>query len=460
MNSTHQVRFWEIKTLRPDTNGRQRKRPHGVRWVTAGREHSEWFTTKALAKAHLGKLVQAANRGEAFDMVTGLPESLYRLEHSPGLLRVAQEFLAHVWDDMAPNSRSRLVDGLAVAVQGFCDAECDADPVEVRRALTTVILPPVGGLAATADQLAIRRWFEEHSRNVADLVDDQERTAFGRRLASNLDGSKARPTTVDTRKGAVVQALSFAVDRSYLGTNPLRGLRLSRYQAEVAIDPGVVVSPVQARSLLAAVTYARPRGTNPSWLPFFATLYFAGVRPSEARFLGVDHCELPRQGWGELVLPRSLGKAAARYTDDGRTYQERPLKHRAERTTRRVPIPPELVRLLAEHIEREGTAADGRLFRNSVGGPVASASYSDVWRLARPLGLAPRHVASSLARRPYDLRHAAVSSWIAAGVQLPEVARRAGHTVQVLLAVYAKVIHGSTDAMNQQIEAFLSGEHA
>lgn len=90
---------------------------------------------------------------------------------------------------------------------------------------------------------------------------------------------------------------------------------------------------------------------------------------------------------------------------------------------------------------------------------MSNASYTDIWRLARPYGLAPNQVASPLARRPYDLRHAAVSSWIAAGVPLPEVARRAGHTVQVLTTVYAKVIYGSTDQMNSRIDTFLNDDH-
>jgi hypothetical protein len=38
-----------------------------------------------------------------------------------------------------------------------------------------------------------------------------------------------------------------------------------------------------------------------------------------------------------------------------------------------------------------------------------------------------------LARRPYDLRHAAVTLWLAARVPATEVARRAGHGVAVLL---------------------------
>jgi integrase len=452
---THQVRFWEIKVLKPDSNGKRRRRPFGVRWVTGGREHSEWFTTKALAKAHLGKLTKAANDGEAFDVVTGLPESLYRDQYAPTLLQVAREFLEDIWPDIAPNSRMRLVDSLAVAVQAFLDEESDAGPYVIRRALTTVALPPDESTVADSDLRELSSWLEKHSRQVTELTDEKERTRLGRQLVRNLNGSRARTSTIETRKGALVQALSFAVRRAYLGSNPFSDVSLSKFQRGVAIDPGVVVNPVQARSLLAAVTYALPRGRNRSWRPFFATLYYAGTRPSEARFLTNQHCVLPTSGWGELVLPHSLGKSTARYSDDGEIYQTRSLKHRADEDTRRVPIPPELVRILSEHLDATCPGPGDRLFSGADGRPLPNASYTDVWRRARPLGLPPSAVNSSLARRPYDLRHAAVSSWIAAGVPIPEVARRAGQTVQVLTTVYAKVIYGAADLMNQRIEAFL-----
>jgi len=45
----------------------------------------------------------------------------------------------------------------------------------------------------------------------------------------------------------------------------------------------------------------------------------------------------------------------------------------------------------------------------------------------------PAQGASPLARRPYDLRHAAVSLWLSAGVPPAQVAERAGHSVEVLL---------------------------
>jgi len=54
----------------------------------------------------------------------------------------------------------------------------------------------------------------------------------------------------------------------------------------------------------------------------------------------------------------------------------------------------------------------------------------------------PAEHASPLARRVYDLRHACVSTWLNGGVQPAQVAEWAGHSVAVLLKVYAKCIDG------------------
>jgi integrase len=80
-----------------------------------------------------------------------------------------------------------------------------------------------------------------------------------------------------------------------------------------------------------------------------------------------------------------------------------------------VPIPPELVAILRAHIDTFGVAPDGRIFSSDRSHPVASTAISDVWAEARTLALTPAQVASPLAGRPYDLRHAAVSLWLAAG---------------------------------------------
>jgi integrase len=60
------------------------------------------------------------------------------------------------------------------------------------------------------------------------------------------------------------------------------------------------------------------------------------------------------------------------------------------------------------------------------------------------------------AARPYDLRHAAVSLWLNGGVAATEVANRAGHSVEVLLRVYAKCIDGGEEAANRRIDEALA----
>ncbi|MFG3018828.1 hypothetical protein ACGFZQ_09790 [Streptomyces sp. NPDC048254] len=59
-----------------------------------------------------------------------------------------------------------------------------------------------------------------------------------------------------------------------------------------------------------------------------------------------------------------------------------------------------------------GTADDGRLFSSERGNVIAASSYSRAWKQARAMAFPPQQVASVLAARPYDLRHARVSQWL------------------------------------------------
>ena len=86
---------------------------------------------------------------------------------------------------------------------------------------------------------------------------------------------------------------------------------------------------------------------------------------------------------------------------------------------------------------------------------MASTAIRYVWAEARTLAFTPGQVTSPLAGRPYDLRHAAVSLWLNAGVPATEVAEQAGHSVQVLLRVYAKCLDDGEAIANKRIDAAL-----
>jgi len=77
--------------------------------------------------------------------------------------------------------------------------------------------------------------------------------------------------------------------------------------------------------------------------------------------------------------------------------------------------------------------------------------YNEVWDQARQTALTPAQYRSPVGRRPYDLRHAAISLWLNSGVPATEVARRAGQGVAVLLKIYAHCIDGQATAANQRI---------
>jgi hypothetical protein len=121
-----------------------------------------------------------------------------------------------------------------------------------------------------------------------------------------------------------------------------------------------------------------------------------------------------------------------------------------------VPIPPVLVAMLRHHHRCYGTAPDGRLFRGTRGGMLSESSYGRTWHAARTQALGPAAAATALARRPYDLRHAALSLWLNAGAAPAQIAQPAGHSITMLLTVYTHCIDGQDDITNRQIEYALN----
>ena len=107
-----------------------------------------------------------------------------------------------------------------------------------------------------------------------------------------------------------------------------------------------------------------------------------------------------------------------------------------EGDSRTVPAYPELVRLLRDHLTEFGNSSDSRLFSGVRGGELSTITYRRAWIKAREAALTAAEQASPLVRRPYDLRHACLSTWLNGGVYPTQVAQWAGHSVDVLLRTY------------------------
>lgn len=253
-----------------------------------------------------------------------------------------------------------------------------------------------------------------------------------------------------------------------LDRNPVSDVAVrKRKQTIRQIDPRSVVNPIQGRMLVAAVEHVGKPG--PPLVAFFGSMYYAALRPEEACALKKPNLSLPEPkwnvekerfeyGWGTILVERARPEVGDQWSDSGTASEERGLKHRELDEGRDVPCPPELTALLYDHLERFGTAPDGRLFRGARdGGRVASTVYGRVWASTRSLVFAPEVAAGPLAKRPYDLRHAAVSTWLNGGVEPTRVAKWAGHSVRVLLEVYAKCLDGGEKAARDRVERILRG---
>jgi hypothetical protein len=127
---SHAVRFWEI---RPNRTGRGTS--YTVRWTVASREKSRTFARKALAERYRARLMQAADRGEAFDSDTGLPDSLAREVSLLTWFELACDFIDARWPKHAGKGRVSLAEGLT--------------------AVTPVLVKPLHG---APDPEALRRW--------------------------------------------------------------------------------------------------------------------------------------------------------------------------------------------------------------------------------------------------------------------------------------------------------------
>ena len=120
------------------------------------------------------------------------------------------------------------------------------------------------------------------------------------------------------------------------------------------------------------------------------------------------------------------------------------------------PSPPVLTMMLREHlVEFSGEPADP-LFKGTQGRSLATITYRRARDRARQSALSDEEYRSPLARRPYDLRHACLSTWLNGGVAPTQVAEWAGHSVEILLRVYAKCLEGQDEIAKRRIVTVLA----
>jgi len=344
----YQARFWDIKKISDTARGR-----HRVRWATGGREHCKSFATKALADAFLTTLKDAARDGTPFDPVTGLPArpkptapaEVTWYEHARGYAQMK-------WPGLAAKSRRATAEALTTITLALTGRHPKAPgPEVIRRALFGYAFNAAStGRPVPAEITMALEWIAKASMPVAALDEPATVRAALNACARRLDGKPAAATTTRRKRAVFANALGYAVELRLLPASPLDRVQWKASAVAETIDRRSVANPAQAGRLLAAVRAQGPRGEHME--AFFGCLYYAALRPAEAVALREADCVLPARGWGRIDLAASAPRAGTEWTDDGNCREERGLKHRADKETRSIPIPPVLVAMPPRHRTR------------------------------------------------------------------------------------------------------------
>ncbi len=403
-------------------------------------------------------LVSAARAGEAFDTETGRPVSMQRQE------RATSSWYAHAcafadmkWPHVAATTRRTHAEALTALTVGLLTSVNNRpDGKLLRLALGRWAFTSRRDAAdCPAEVRAALRWVEQHSMPIGALAKPDVLRAVLDGLTVRLDGQAAAASVVSRRRRIFNTAVEYAVELGLLDGNPLPKLKWRMPKPAHTVDRRSVANPDQARLLLAAVGRHR---IGRRMVAFYGCLYYAGLRPEEAVGLREADLDIPASGWGQIHVAVAEPHAGREWTDSGLNRDRRGLKQRAPGEGRTAPCPPELTALLHAHIAEFGTSEGGRLFRGERNQTeLPRGTVNRVWREARRAAFTPAVVASPLARTPYDLRHAAVSTWLNGGVPAPDVAEWAGHSVEVLNKIYAKCLDGGTEQLRRRVEVALGG---
>lgn len=444
-NGSNQVRIWGIETYTG-----KRGTTYRLRWQVDGKRFGETFATRKHADSSRSELVMAARQGLAFDRRAGRPiDPSKPATQQQSWLELAEAYVDLKWPGASARHRKGIAEALVNITLALVDRDrpplSNFEQVELVSALTYGAFSRGPGRVGDSEALIA---LKAASPLASDIGDPLVVRKLLNAIATKQDGSPAAEATIVRKRATLHNVLQFAVESRTIAANPLKSMKKSATTSTKRVDPRVVINKKQGKALLKAV-----KRSAPHLAAYFSLLLYAGLRPAEARNVRRQDLTLPKEGWGAVLLHSSAQVAGSAWTDNGQSTEQRPLKHRQRDDTRSVPLNPAAVKILRNHLEDWTCGPQGHLFvaRTGKAGKPLSPPFTSLvsletlgrtWSRARLSALEPEQADSLLARRPYDLRHARLTWWLNAGVPPTQVARWAGHSVRVLLDVYAGCVDG------------------
>lgn len=391
-----------------------RPSPFTVRWYVKGQSHWKSFKLKAPAKNFYAKLIVAINDNERFSDLSGLPESM----ETSGLTvaSLCRDFVDKnraIWEPKTRQSNcGPLSEMLGLLVSKTAPARLATLNCETLKWLN--------------DQAPMPKYLAKYSLPITDCTPLKCANVFEQLCYKYAaDGTRSKKykaaATVTRYRRACRQMFEFVVDLELLGKNPWpsakRGNSTSKERGTTEIQLNLLPTHEQAVEAISRVTSHQPM--SHSYRLVIALVYYAGLRPGEARALTIEKCTLKKDEWGSAQIDVAAKTASSMYFADDSE------KIGASKTRARVvSLHPELVDMILEHI---GDKTSGLVAGNKHGKPCNQSALDKAWRRAR---------GEENTWRIYDLRHAHASKCLRAGIADVEVARSLGHSVEILHRVY------------------------
>jgi integrase len=429
-------------------------RYYDVRYTADGFAFSMRFERKGWADTFADQLREHSALGYQFDPATRRFLEPADTTAAPTVVASTAEYFARQWPSWSPASRRNNQRELAVAciylvrddAPNLSCAERVAADGYLRRA---VLVSPVADRQQPADDDARwAAWFERWSLPMTEVTPTHLNRFLDVIRIEALDG---RRRTVDAKtvaryRVAIKAVFNSAAAQRIIDWNPWDGVDWSLPDGEDDLDPDLVMNQDQVAEIARTCGEIQPRAHA-----FVLIQGVCGLRPSEAR-------EVRRQDLDLVSTPATVTARASRsdiaerFLDPGES-RRRPLKGRGRKARRVVPIPRHVVPILRGHLDHYvDDHPDALLFTSPTGQQINLSNFSrDVWNTARttvfPDGSPLRRV------RRHDLRHAAITAWLNAGVTIKTCQRWSGHRrASVLLDTYLGVTIDDAELSINRVE--------
>lgn len=296
------VRIWAIRKYK-GTRGTT----YIVRWRVGAGRHQRTVSTVKLAETFRADLILATRQGVPFRVADGLPANSEPPQAERTWLQHAREYVTVTWPAASPRHRKGIAEALTDITLALLEKDDRFASLELRTALYRYAFNASPHTEPASERLeAATAWVERHSPPLATLNEAIVVRNVLNRLARRQDGSPAAASTVARKRATLHSVLQYAVELELFPSNPLERVQWKAPQPTDAVDRRLVVNPTQARALLSAV-----RQADPAVAAYFACLYYAGLRPAEARNLRAEDCTLPDAGWGGSCSPAAIRPPAA-----------------------------------------------------------------------------------------------------------------------------------------------------